>query len=238
MVSGAVGELFPDDIWVEGEISTLKRARSGHVYFDLIEPAKPGEVATAKIPVVLFSQTKQIVNNQLKRQNVGRLVDGMAVRVRAAVDFYEVQGQLQLRMTGIDPRYILASMVAEREALLARLLSEGVTERNKSTTVPLVPLRIGLVTSRGSAAEADFVEELRSSGFGFQVQACDARVQGDLAPLALVAGIQSVCRHDVDVVVLIRGGGSRGDLAVFDNEQLARCIACLLYTSPSPRDRG
>ena len=225
MVSGAVGELFPDDIWVEGEISTLKRARSGHVYFDLIEPAKPGEVATAKIPVVLFSQTKQIVNNQLKRQNVGRLVDGMAVRVRAAVDFYEVQGQLQLRMTGIDPRYILASMVAEREALLARLLSEGLTERNKFTTVPLVPLRIGLVTSRGSAAEADFVEELRSSGFGFQVQACDARVQGDLAPLALVAGIQSVCRHDVDVVVLIRGGGSRGDLAVFDNEQLARCIA-------------
>lgn len=225
MLAGAVTELFPDDLWVEGEISNLTRSKPGHVYFDLVEPSEPGVASTAKISVVLFNQTKQIVNNQLKRHNVGRLSDGMAVRVRAAVDFYEPRGSLQLRMTGIDPRYILAAMAAEREALLQRLHAEGVTARNGQVPFPRVPLRVGLVTSKGSAAAADFLEELQLSGLGFRVTACDTRVQGDLAPHTLVAALRVVYAQAVDVVVVIRGGGSRGDLAVFDNEALARCIA-------------
>ena len=225
LLSQAMGELFPDDIWVEGEISNLTRSRAGHVYFDLVEPTEPGIPSPAKISVVLFNQTKQIVNNQLKRHNVGRLLDGMAVRVRAAVDFYEQRGSLQLRMTGIDPRYILAAMAAEREALLQRLHHEGVTQHNKRHLVPPVPLRIGLVTSTGSAAAEDFLTELRQSGLGFQITACDSRVQGDLAAPGLIAGLRTLYRRDLDVIVVIRGGGSRGDLAVFDNEALARCIA-------------
>ena len=225
LLNDSMRELFPDDIWVEGEISNLTRSRVGHVYFDLVEPAEPGVASTAKISVVLFNQTKQIVNGQLKRHNVGRLVDGMAVRVRAAVDFYEPRGSLQLRMTGIDPRYILAAMAAERDALLQRLHAEGVTARNGQLDIPLVPIRIGLVTSEGSAAAADFLQELQTSELGFQITACDTRVQGDLAPHTLVAALRTVYRRDVDVVVIIRGGGSRGDLAVFDNEALARCIA-------------
>ena len=230
IIAGAMQQIFPDDLWVEGEISNLNRSRAGHVYFDLVEPAEPGVPSAARLSVVLFSQTKQIVNNQLKRQNVGRLVDGMSVRIRAAVDYYPPQGRLQLRMTGIDPRYILAAMAAERDALIARLHAEGVTEANKQHSLPLVPLRIGLVTSEGSAAAADFLTELDSSGFSFRVLSCDSRVQGDLAPATLIAGLRAIFRETVDVIVLIRGGGSRGDLAVFDNEQLARTIA----SSPVP----
>jgi len=225
LLSAVVSDRFPDDVWVEGEISNLKRSRVGHVYFDLVEPTEPGVPSPAKISVVLFNQTKQVINNQLKRHNVGRLVDGMAVRVRAAVDFYEQRGSLQLRMTGIDPRFILAAMAAEREALLLRLHSEGVTERNKVHDIALVPQRVGLVTSAGSAASEDFLTELKQSGFGFAVFACDSRVQGELAPGGLVGGLRALYRMDLDVIVVIRGGGSRGDLAVFDNEGLARCIA-------------
>jgi len=224
-LSTMLQQSFPDDLWVEGEISNLSRPNSGHVYFDLVEPAQPGVPSAAKISVVLFSQSKQIINKQLKRQNVGRLVDGMAVRVRAAVDYYQQKGQLQLKMTGIDPRYILAAMAAEREALLARLHSEGVTELNKALTMAPVPLRIGLVTSRGSAAEADFLKELEASGFGFSVLACDARVQGDFAPATLIAALKSLYSKDLDAIVVVRGGGSRGDLSVFDNEKLCRTIA-------------
>ncbi len=225
IIAGAMEQIFPDDLWVEGEISNLNRSRAGHVYFDLVEPATPGTPSTARLSVVLFSQTKQIVNNQLKRQNVGRLVDGMAVRIKAAVDYYPPQGRLQLRMTGIDPRYILAAMAAERDALIARLHSEGVTEQNKALPFPLVPLRVGLITSTGSAAAADFLTELESTGFAFRVVVCDSRVQGDLAASTLIGGLRAMYRESVDVIVLIRGGGSRGDLAVFDNEQLARAIA-------------
>ena len=225
LVSTTLTQSFPDDLWVEGEISNLNRSNSGHVYFDLVEPAQPGVPSAAKISVVLFSQTKQIVNKQLRRQNVGRLLDGMAVRVRAAVDFYQQQGRLQLRMTGIDPRYILAAMAAERDALIERLHVEGLTERNKALEIPPVPLRIGLITSRGSAAEADFITELDKSGFGFSVVACDARVQGDRAPMVLTAALHTLYARDLDVIAVVRGGGARGDLAVFDNETLCRTIA-------------
>ena len=226
LISGALTQIFPDDLWVEGEISNLNRSAAGHVYFDLIEPTPPGVPSVAKISVVLFSQTKQIVNNQLKRQNVGAITDGMSVRIRAAVDFYETQGRLQLRMTGIDPRYILAAMAAERDALIAALHAEGITQINKALPMPAVPLRIGLVTSVGSAAEADFMEGLTASGFGFQVVQCHSSVQGDRAPQSLCAALRTLYRRtDVDVIALIRGGGSRGDLSTFDNETLARTVA-------------
>ena len=225
LLAGAMQQIFPDDLWVEGEISNLTRSRAGHVYFDLIEPVTPGNPSTARISVVLFSQTKMIVNNQLKRQNVGRLGDGMAVRIRAAVDYYPPQGRLQLRMTGIDPRYILATMAAERDALIQRLHTEGLVAQNKELPIPIVPIRIGLVTSAVSAAAGDFLMELDASGFGFQVVAVDSRVQGDLAPHTLIAGLRTLYRERVDVIALIRGGGSRGDLSVFDNEDLARTIA-------------
>lgn len=225
LLTSTLQQLFPDDLWVEGEISNLTRSRAGHVYFDLVEPSTPGTPSTARISVVLFSQTRQVVNAQLKRQSVGRLGDGMAVRVRAAIDFYPPQGRLQLRMTGIDPRYILAAMAAERDALIARLHDEGVTAQNKAHPVPLVPLTIGLVTSAVSAAAGDFLTELDGFGFGFHVIAVDARVQGELAPSALVAGLRALYREEVDLIAVIRGGGSRGDLSVFDNERLARTIA-------------
>ena len=226
LIGGALQQIFPDDLWVEGEISNLKKSAAGHVYFDLIEPAQPGVPSTARISVVLFSQTKQIVNKQLKRQNVGAIKDGMAVRIRSVVDFYEAQGRLQLRMTGIDPRYILAAMAAERDELIRRLKQEGVTERNKALPLAPVPLRVGLLTSKGSAAEADFMDELSSRGFGFHVIQCDSRVQGDLATRSLIAGVRALsARSDLDTIVIIRGGGARGDLAVFDNETLARAIA-------------
>ncbi len=230
LLTGALQQVFPDDLWVEGEISNLTRSRAGHVYFDLVEPARPGTHSPARISVVLFSQTRQIVNSQLKRQNVGRLGDGMAVRIRAAVDFYPPQGRLQLRMTGIDPRYILAAMAAERDALISRLHAEGVTEVNKARPIPLVPLTVGLVTSAVSAAAGDFLKELDGFGFGFQVVAVDARVQGELAPSALIGGLRALYREDVDVIAVVRGGGARGDLSVFDNERLARTIAA----SPVP----
>ena len=226
LIGRALTQIFPDDLWVEGEISNLTRSKAGHVYFDLVEPSPPGVASSARLSVVLFSQTRQIVNKQLKRQNVGAIKDGMAVRIRSAIDFYETQGRLQLRMTGIDPRYILAAMAAERDDLIRRLRAEGVTERNKALPMALVPHRIGLVTSAGSAAEADFLDELRASKLGFNIVLCDSRVQGDLAPHGLVASLRTLyVRNDLDVIVIIRGGGSRGDLAVFDNETLARTIA-------------
>ena len=101
----------------------------------------------------------------------------------------------------IDPGAPLAPQnTSELEALLQRLHHEGVTQVNKAHSVPPVPLRVGLVTSAGSAASEDFLTEIRQSDLGFQITACDSRVQGDLAPQTLIAGLRTLYQHDLDVI--------------------------------------
>jgi exodeoxyribonuclease VII large subunit len=107
------------------------------------------------------------------------------------------------------------------------LAADGVLELNGRLRLALVPLRVGLVTSRGSAAYHDFVHELEASGFAFQVVAADVRVQGAAASRRMVWALHELAGCGVDVVVLARGGGSRADLAPFDTELVARAVAAM-----------
>ncbi|HKI82840.1 MAG TPA: exodeoxyribonuclease VII large subunit, partial [Candidatus Krumholzibacteria bacterium] len=90
--------------------------------------------------------------------------------------------------------------------------------------LPLVPARIGLITSVGSAAYNDFINELEQGGFGHRVVVVDARVQGAEAERTLLAALGTLKRHELDLVAIVRGGGSQSDLAAFDSEALARAI--------------
>ena len=98
-------------------------------------------------------------------------------------------------------------------------------ERNRRLALPLVPLRVGLVTSAGSAAYHDFVQELKASGLAFRVGVVDVRVQGAAASRRIVYGLRQMAGRDLDVVVVARGGGSRADLGPFDTDTVARVIA-------------
>src|SRR5262249_23054504 len=118
----------------------------------------------------------------------------------------------------------------ERDEVLRRLSADALLDRNATAPLPPVPLRVGLVTSRGSAAAADFLHELELSGFGWQVVVADTRVQGTDAEQSIVAALDRAIAAEVDAVALVRGGGSRTELATFDAEALARAIA----SSPVP----
>jgi exodeoxyribonuclease VII large subunit len=219
-------EIFPDDIWIIGEISNLTRSRAGHVYFDLVQPgAAPGETATAKMSVVLWDSTRTIVNKLLKRAGGFRMTDAMAVRIRGVIDFYPPQGRIQIRMTSIDPTYTMGQVAQDRELLLQRLVQSGAVERQKQLELVIAPQRIGLITSQNSAAEHDFLTELDTAGFALQVFALHTRVQGDGAGEGLAAAIDHLSTLELDAIVLVRGGGARGDLAAFDAESLAMAIS-------------
>ncbi len=223
-IGHAVRATFRDEVWVRGEIHDLSRPPSGHVYLTLVEERPDG--GRASLPVMLSAANKVAVNRALTRAGGGvRMVDGTEVRIRGRLDWYAPRGQLQLRMTAIDPAYTLGQLEAARAELLARLDAEGLLRRNAAVPLPLVPLRIGLVTSRGSAAEADFLHELEQSGVGFHVIAVDVRVQGTGAPRAIASGIASAAARACDVIAVVRGGGARTDLACFDDERVARAIA-------------
>ena len=128
-------------------------------------------------------------------------------------------------MSGIDPRYTLGELALQRDELVRRLVAEGLYDAQSRRSLPAVPLRVGLVTSVGSAAWHDVTEELAGSGFGFQVAACDSRVQGEWAAEMVAAAVRTLGRRPLDVVLVVRGGGARADLATFDSEAVARAIA-------------
>src|SRR5262249_11965720 len=142
-------------------------------------------------------------------------------------EVYAPQGRVQLKMTAIDPVFTVGGIAVARERVVRGLAADGVLDRNACTAMPLVPLRVGLVTSVGSAAFHDFVHELGASGLAFRVAVVDVRVQGDNASRRIVYGLRQMAVRELDVVVLVRGGGSRADLAPFDSDAVARAIVAM-----------
>jgi exodeoxyribonuclease VII large subunit len=224
-INDSLRDRFGSGVWVVGEISGLVD-RGPHTYFTLVEEGADGK---AVLNVQLFANVKRTITPVLRQSRL-ELADGTRVRVFGTLDVYPPTGRLGLKLSDIDPQFTIGDIGAAREALLARLLAEDLIEANRRLPLPVAPMRLGLVTSVGSAAWHDFCNELERSGFGFEVSAIDARVQGDEAEEMVAAAIRALGRRDVDLIVVIRGGGSRNDLAAFDAEGIARAIA----TSPIP----
>lgn len=223
---------FPDEVWVEGEVASLRRGRNGHVWFDLVDTSQHEQTGahTAMLPVVLFDDVRREVNALLRASGVVRMRDGVQIRVRGRLDLRSTQGRLQLRMSTIDPTYTLGRLVAARDELVRRLTAEGLAERNAALALPALPLHLGVVASHGTAGCTDLLEELRGSGIGFRVSLVDTPVQGERAPRAVAAAVADLGRRGVDAIALVRGGGARTDLVVFDAEVVARAVAA----SPVP----
>src|SRR5436190_2659294 len=223
-VGDALRRAFPEQVWVRGEVQNLKRYPSGHTYFSLVEKGTgTGDKVRARLACVLFRDDRAAVNRALKEVPGAELGNDVEVRIRGRVSVY--QGQLQLVMSAIDPVFTVGGIAANRERVLRALAADGLLDANRRLELPLVPLRVGFVTSRGSAAYHDFVHELEASGFAFRVATVDVRVQGAAASRRIVWGLRELAARRCDVIVLARGGGSRADLAPFDTELVARGIA-------------
>jgi exodeoxyribonuclease VII large subunit len=224
VVDQTINTLFPDEVWVRGAISGLKRSANGHVYFDLIDA--DDTQSSAVLPIALFANNKHRVNAILKKSGGGvKMTDGIEIQIRGRLTYYPRQSRLQLIMSLIDPAFTLGQLSANRDRVLAALRAEGLLDANRSLKRPVLPLRIALVTSTGSAAEADFLHELETSVHPFEVTTIDARVQGDEAVASIVRALAKGTELRVDAIALVRGGGARTDLIAFDDEAVARAIA-------------
>ena len=216
--------VFPEEIWLEGEIVGLNVASSGHVYFDVIEPDSEGS-RVDKMSVALWKGRRQGVESVLARAEAGPLVDGIRVRIRGELSFYAPQGRVQLLMTAIDPHHTLGQLAVDRERVLTSLSMAGLLDANSALKVPLVPLHVGLITSDGSAAYNDFVNEISLSPYPFRISLVHSAVQGAEAESGLIAAIETLGDVDVDVIAVVRGGGARTDLMAFDLESVATAVA-------------
>lgn len=213
---------FPGGVWVRGEISGF-RMSGAHAYFSLVEETERGR---GTLSISLFAPQLRRLGPTLARAGL-RLDDGLRVRVHGHLDVYGPSGRMSLKMDDIDPRFTLGDLAVQRDVVIRALAEAGLFDANRRRTVPTAPVRIGVVTSATSAAWADFRHELERSALGFTVLLADVRVQGENAVPMVSRAISMFSRRpDVDVVVVIRGGGARSDLAAFDAEEIARAI-CL-----------
>lgn len=213
-------------VWVEGEISGFKKGRNNHTYFNLIEKDETDRVI-GQLSVALWAGNRAKVNARFKDTGPIRMDEGVRVRILGPLELWVPGGRLQLSMQDIDPEFTLELIDSERDRVLQALRAEGLIDRNRRTTVPLAPHRIGLVTAIGSAAEADFLKTLHDSGLTWEVVFADAQMQGLDADRTVSAALRTLAAQDVDLIALVRGGGARTDLATFDHERIARTIAGL-----------
>ncbi len=225
-INSALRRRFTDGVWVRGEIQGWSE-RGAHAYFRLVEESDDGKAA---INVQFFANSRMRLRPILTKHRL-RLADGLKVRIFGHLDYFAPAGQLGLKMSGLDPRFTLGEMALERDEVVRRLVASGLFDANRRTPMPAAPLRVGVVTSTASAAWGDFTHELERSGLAFRLRVVDVRVQGEWAVDMVCAALRTLTRHDdLDVVVLIRGGGSKTDLATFDHESIATAIA----RSPMP----
>jgi len=202
------------DVWLQGEISNFRPADSGHLYFTIKDDA-------AQLRVVMFRLKAQLL--RFRPEN------GMQVVARGRVSLYEQRGELQLMAEYLEPQGAGALQVAF-EQLKAKLAAEGLFDQERKKPLPLLPRRIGVVTSPRGAAIQDILNILRRRHESVGVLIYPAQVQGADAPSEVAAGIKFFNRARgkemaVDVIIVARGGGSLEDLAAFNDEGLARVIA-------------
>lgn len=219
----AIKDRLGGSVWVDGEISGPRESR-GHFYFDLVDRDSKGAVS-AKVPVALWSRARAKVDQKLRDAGSVRLEEGVKVRIRGPLELWLAGGRLQLSMSDIDPAFTLEALESERERVLALLRVENLIERNRATPLSPMPLRVALITADESAAQADFMHSLVESGLPWNVEFIDSKVQGAGAERTIAAALRTAQSQGVDVIALVRGGGSRLDLAVFDHELVARTIA-------------
>jgi exodeoxyribonuclease VII large subunit len=198
------------DLWVEGEISNLRPAPSGHIYFTL----KDGD---AQLPAVIFRKQASLLRF--------RPADGLHVLLRGKISVYEQRGQMQLVAEFLEP-VGAGSLQIAFEQLKQRLEARGLFDPARKNPLPAFPHCVGIVTSPTGAVIRDFLNIVNRRHAGLHVLVYPALVQGEAAAAEVAAGIAWFNRtRDADLIVIARGGGSLEDLAPFNTEFLAEAIA-------------
>ncbi len=197
------------DITVQGEISNCREAQSGHIYFTLKDDR-------AQVRCVFFKQQQRGIKF--------RPEDGLQMTVRGSISVYETRGEYQIYVENLEPIGLGALQLAF-EQLKKRLEAEGLFDPARKKPLPLLPSRIGIITSPRGAAVRDVVRILTRRFPNVHLTVYPVRVQGEGSAEEIVKALKFFnSRKLVDALIVARGGGSMEDLWAFNEEIVARAI--------------
>ena len=199
---------FPD-VWVEGEIYNLRIPSSGHVYFTIKDNS-------SQIRAVIFRSSARTIRFIPK--------DGLHVLCRGRITIYEFRGEYQLIVDYMEPMGVGALLLAF-EQLKKRLSEEGLFDEARKRPIPILPQKIGIVTSPTGAAIRDILKVIERRFANVEIVIAPALVQGERAAPEIVDAIRELNNIDnIEVIILARGGGGIEDLWPFNEEIVARAI--------------
>ena len=218
---------FEDHLWVKCEIAQARMSR-GHYYLELIEKDATDNSVKAQSSAVIWSRQLSFIKKKFGKDGLDMLRDGVEIRVRVRVDFHERYG-LKLQIEDIDPAFTLGNLELQRRETLLKLKEAGLLERNAALPIPIVVQRIAILSSGQAAGYHDFIEHLTENVYGyvFETDLFTVALQGNRVEQEVVKVLAQIQKlsNDYDCVVIIRGGGSRIDLAAFDSFALGAAIA-------------
>ncbi len=214
-IRAAVEGEFPTEMWVEGELSNVSYATSGHLYFHLVdEKVTDRRGQRVLLPCAFFFPLNQNLKFKLK--------DGLKVVCLGQISTYEAKGQYQVRVQRVLPQG-KGELQLAFEQLKKQLEVEGLFAEARKRPIPSLPERVGVVTSIAGSAIHDIVSKLRGT---VHVIILPVKVQGEGAAVEIAQAVDTANRlHLADVLIVGRGGGSIEDLWAFNEEPVARALA-------------
>lgn len=222
LVSGVLSQAFPGEVKVFGSISSFKKLSNGRCYFDLLDI----ENGDTSLPCVLWEYDAKGIDRILSEAGF-LLENDLPVLLKGQIRLNPKKAQISFRITGLVPEFTLGKLQAEREKTNNRLKKENLFLRNKEKKLPLLPVTLGIMTSKAGTVINDFLASLRVCGFGFNIIWYPVRVQGLDATREVCAGIEYFNKKkEVDCILIFRGGGSASELGLFNSYDIARKI-CL-----------
>ena len=218
--------LFPSRIWIKAEISAVKARSGGHCYMELSQSDSKG--LTAKASAIIWSSRYRFIAPYFESVTGSPLQEGMTVLVEVQVNYSQLYG-MSLIINDIDPEYSLGLKELERQRTIERLQKEGLMDLQKELLFPALPYRLAVISAEDAAGYRDFMRHLHENpyGFSFETELYPALMQGADCPSSIIAALDSIndSQEKYDVVLILRGGGAKLDLACYDDYDLAAVIA-------------
>lgn len=196
------------DIWLEGEVSNFYFHDKKHMYFDLKDEK-------SKIKVVMFHHSN--------RNLIFNIEEGLHIMINGYVSVYEKRGEYQVVALNMRP-VGKGALILAFEQLKIKLEKKGYFDNLYKKSIPVLPQRIGVVTSIGGAVIRDIILVLEHRFENFHLIVRDVNVQGITSSNEICEAIDDLCEYGVDVIILARGGGSLEDLWAFNTEEIAEKI--------------
>lgn len=221
-----VESLFPNHMWIRAEVSAVKARSGGHCYMELSESDAKG--LTAKAGAIIWSSRYRFIAPYFESVTGSPLQEGMTVLVQVQVNYSQLYG-FSLIVNDIDPEFSLGLKELERQRTIERLHKEGLMGLQKELALPVLPYALAVISAPDAAGYRDFMRHLDENPYGFKVapDLFPALMQGADCPSSIIAALDAVlaCGKEYDAVLILRGGGSKLDLACFDDYDLAAVVA-------------